>query len=108
MEFTKYKGKCVDNSSRGIKQETTKRYQYQTNEEGLEIANFYRDGVLLAQHIRKPDKKHVKKRLLCYYWEFFFWHINLISVADASPKLSTHPAAEKYNIKPGHHWEGDS
>jgi twinkle protein len=58
MQFTKYTGTCVQNQKRGINKETSVRYDYQTsNEDQLEIANFYRDGTLVAQHLRGANKK---------------------------------------------------
>tara|TARA_R100001594_G_scaffold71902_1_gene106473 strand:- start:12881 stop:14374 length:1494 start_codon:yes stop_codon:yes gene_type:complete len=45
-----------------IKQETVKKFGYETTEingKRAEIANFYRDGKLVAQHIRGPEKKFI-------------------------------------------------
>ena len=58
LEFTKYTGDCVGNLKRGITKETAKKYNYQCNmDEKLEIANYYKDGTLVAQHLRGSNKK---------------------------------------------------
>ena len=58
-----YEGECIGNPSRGITKDTAKRYSYQTckiNGKDVEIANFYQDGKVVAQHMRGPDKQ--------FYW----------------------------------------
>tara|TARA_Y100000310_G_C20680503_1_gene815652 strand:+ start:1423 stop:3153 length:1731 start_codon:yes stop_codon:yes gene_type:complete len=68
--FTPYKGKCLSITERSITQVTARRYDYQTckiNGKQVELANFFKDGVLLAQHMRGPDKT-------------FHWHGNSRSV----------------------------
>ena len=57
--FSSYKGECVGLSDRKIDHITARRYDYQTckiNGKQVELANFYREGVLVAQHMRGPDK----------------------------------------------------
>jgi twinkle protein len=70
IEFTKYVGECIGNLKRGISKETAKKYNYQCNiDEKLEIANYYKNGTLVAQHLRGANKK-------------FFWNGN-----NSSPTL---------------------
>jgi len=58
LDFTKYTGECIGNHKRGITKDTATKYNYQCNkEEKLEIANYYKDGTLVAQHMRGPNKK---------------------------------------------------
>ena len=61
-EFKSYQGSHMPITDRMIKQETVKKFGYETTEingKRAEIANFYRDGKLVAQHIRGPEKKFI-------------------------------------------------
>ena len=52
-------GECVALKARGITKETAKKYNYMVgsqNGERREIASFYNDGVMVAQHVRGPNK----------------------------------------------------
>ena len=47
-------------SRRGITEDTARRYGYEVaniNNKRVEIANFYQDGRLVAQHLRGPNKQ---------------------------------------------------
>jgi twinkle protein len=57
--FNPYKGECLEIADREITQTTARRYNYETciiNGKKVELANFYKDGVLIAQHMRGPNK----------------------------------------------------
>ena len=62
-EFKTYKGSIVSLNDRGISESTARRYGYEIasiNNKRVEIANFYDNGSIKAQHLRGPDKK--------FYW----------------------------------------
>ena len=62
INFSPINGECISKPNRLIDEKTTKLYNYQTakiNGQFCDIANYYRDGKLIAQHIRTPDKKFV-------------------------------------------------
>ena len=59
-DWKPYRGACQVLSHRGIKEDVTKKFDYQSanmNGKDVEIANYYRDGELIAQKLRGPDKQ---------------------------------------------------
>ena len=55
-----HKGTCQVLSHRGINQDATRKFDYQSsnmNGQEVEIANYYSDGELVAQKLRGPDKQ---------------------------------------------------
>ena len=60
IDFKKYTGSCVDISDRKIDHKTCRKYGYQVanvNGKEMHIAPYYRNGELVAQHLRGPDKQ---------------------------------------------------
>lgn len=58
------KGQVVALPDRGISEQIARLYNYRvaierSTEREVHVANFYKDGVLQAQHLRLPDKKFV-------------------------------------------------
>jgi len=59
-QFKTYEGAVVPLKERGITEDTARRYGYEVaniNNKRVEIANFYQDGRLVAQHLRGPNKQ---------------------------------------------------
>ena len=59
-DWKPYKGTCQVLSHRGINQDATRKFDYQSsnmNGQEVEIANYYSDGELVAQKLRGPDKQ---------------------------------------------------
>ena len=59
-DWKPYNGSCKPLSHRGIGEDIVRKFEYQqTNINGkdIEIANFYKDGELVAQKLRGPDKQ---------------------------------------------------
>ena len=59
-DWKPYSGSCVTLSHRGINQDIARKFDYQLvtmNGKEVEIANYYREGELVAQKLRGPDKQ---------------------------------------------------
>ena len=59
-EFTKYSGSCIDIQDRKVDHKTCRKYNYQIANIGgkeVHISNYYRNGEVVAQHLRGPDKQ---------------------------------------------------
>jgi twinkle protein len=58
--FKVYHGSITPITDRMINKETVQKYGYETtviNEKRVEIASFFKDGKVVAQHLRGPEKK---------------------------------------------------
>jgi len=63
-EWKPIHGSTVELSHRRVEEKACRMYNYQTavvNGKTVEIANYYRDGVLIGQHLRGPNKQFAWK-----------------------------------------------
>lgn len=77
-DWKPYNGSCKPLSHRGIGEDIVRKFEYQqTNINGkdIEIANFYKDGELVAQKLRGPDKqfKWVGRASKAPLWGQWLW-----------------------------------
>jgi twinkle protein len=77
-DWKPYVGSCRPLNHRGINEDTTRKFDYQSTtiaDKSVEIANYFRDGELVAQKLRGPDKqfKWVGKAGNAPLWGQWLW-----------------------------------
>ena len=77
-DWKPYVGSCRPLNHRGISEDTARKFDYQSTtiaDKSVEIANYFRDGELVAQKLRGPDKqfKWVGKAGNAPLWGQWLW-----------------------------------